>query len=241
MALQKYHTRVVLYALPLGSDAAWRNPCGGQGWRYDSRGLIELEGVGAPEYAPGHPRYVICANTWQNFRCEIADAALRHQLPISWVLAIASVETGAWSSNRSRQAGMVSPAGALGVMQIMPATAEGLGYAPEQMLQPAQNIDAGARLMAQLDARVEGGLPAICGPYNSGQLCCDAPSCRVGCQNGFQVCTASDYPGAAVRFNNTAIRYLQLGPCSRLGSLLGFGLIAVGVGGALKWADRRYH
>lgn len=139
---------------------------------------------------------------------------------------------------------MVSYAGAIGVMQVMPATAQGLGYRPEEMFEPATNIDAGAKLIRQLDDRLQGGLPAICGPYNSGQLCCDSPNCRPGCQNAFRVCTHSDYPGAAVRYNNTAVRYLSLAPCSRAGTLLGFGLLAVGIGGVIKWADRgrrRYH
>ena len=40
-----------------------------------------------------------------------------------------------------------SAAGALGLCQIMPATAGDLGLRPEQLLQPALNLDAGARLL----------------------------------------------------------------------------------------------
>lgn len=226
--------------LPLAATETPANPCGGLGWATRPNHEIVLETGSAPRYEPGTGRYLLCEQTWQNFHCELADAALRHALPISWVLAIACVETGPWSSSRAHQAAMESPAGALGVMQIMPATAEALGYAPQEMLEPAKNIDAGARLISQIAARVGGGLPAICGPYNSGQLCCDSPGCRAGCQNDYRICTAGDYPGAALRYNNTAVRYLRLVPCSRFGTALGFALIAVGIGGAVKWSDRQH-
>lgn len=231
---------MALYALPLGDAGGWQNPCGGQRWRFSPDGLIELEGAGVPEYGPGHARFDVCKNTWKHFRCEMGDAALRYDVPIPWILALACVETGPWSGSRIQQAEMVSYAGAIGVMQIMPQTAEGLGYRPEEMFNPSKNIDAGAKLIRRLDERVEGGLPAICGPYNSGQLCCDTGSCRPGCQNALRICTHSDYPGAAIRYNNTALRYLSLAPCSRWGTIVGFSLIAVGVAGALKWADQHY-
>lgn len=227
-----------MYAQPLG-QTGYQNPCGGRGWRYTEAEQIAVEGLGVPRYEPGHARFDQCAATWENFRCELTAAAARHGVPASWLLALACVETGPWSGSRAQQAAMVSPAGALGVMQIMPATAKGFGYRPDDMLDARKNIDVGAELVAQLDARVSGGLPAICGPYNSGQLCCDSGGCGPGCQNDYRICTHSDYPGTAIRYNNTALEYFDLSPCARFGTLLGFGLLAVGVGGMIKWADRR--
>ncbi len=231
----------VLPSLPqgaLGAQSGWQNPCGGLGWRYDGH-LIEIKGRGAVAYEPGHPRYAVCAWTWENWRCPMADAAARHGIPMSWILAIACVETGPWAEDPAEQAGKVSYAGARGIMQIMPTTAESLGYNPDDMFDAATNIDAGARLLAQLDRRLSGGLPALCGPYNSGRTCCDDPQCRPGCENPYLICTESDYPGAAIRYNNTAVRYFSMAPCSRMGTLLGFGLLAVGAGGFYKWWQRR--
>jgi len=42
----------------------------------------------------------------------------------------------------------VSKAGAIGLMQIMPATGEELGYSVPELLNPEKNIEAGARYMA---------------------------------------------------------------------------------------------
>lgn len=50
----------------------------------------------------------------------------------------------AWVESRGNQAA-VSPAGAIGVMQLMPATARGLGVDPTNL---HQNIEGGVRLLA---------------------------------------------------------------------------------------------
>lgn len=44
----------------------------------------------------------------------------------------------------------VSPKGALGLAQVMPATAREMGYSPSDMKDPALSIDAGARYMARM-------------------------------------------------------------------------------------------
>ena len=67
-------------------------------------------------------------------------ATTRYGLPPNLLVAQAGVESGF-------RPGAVSPAGAQGVLQLMPATARALGV--QDPMNPQQNIDGGARLMQQ--------------------------------------------------------------------------------------------
>jgi soluble lytic murein transglycosylase-like protein len=59
----------------------------------------------------------------------------------------------------------VSPKGALGVMQLMPATARQLGV--EDPFDPRESVDAGAKLLKTL-LNTYGSLPLALGAYNAG-------------------------------------------------------------------------
>lgn len=86
-----------------------------------------------------------------------ADATSRYRLPPGLLQAVAQKESG-------MRTDAVSPAGARGLMQLMPGTARELGVDP---MVPAQAVDGAARyLRAQLDAfgRVDLALAA----YNAG-------------------------------------------------------------------------
>lgn len=92
----------------------------------------------------------------------ISRVARRHDLPPALVQAVASVESGLDPS-------AVSPKGARGAMQLMPAVAAryGLG-APDAWRDAERNIDAGARHLKDLLARYQGNVPLALAAYNAG-------------------------------------------------------------------------
>ena len=60
----------------------------------------------------------------------------------------------------------VSSAGALGLMQLMPATARGLGVT--DALDPAQNIEGGVKFLSQLLSHYNGNTQLAVAAYNAG-------------------------------------------------------------------------
>lgn len=198
------------------------NPCGGQRWDMRSDGLIEVEGQGTPHYEPTDTRFAWMMQSWENWSDLILDAAAHYNLPASWILGIMSIESGLWSADPTKQAAVVSSAGARGLMQVMPATAEGLGFGADDMFQPDKAIDAGALLLSKLAKQTGGQLPQMAAIYNSGRACNDGRF-----SNAWNLAMADDYAGIVIKFNNSAVMYLDMSP--RRGKLLAG--IAIGAGG----------
>jgi soluble lytic murein transglycosylase-like protein len=128
--------------LEIGDDGTARQI--GQGWP-----------AAAPAQTPARPA---ASSPPPAFRAAIAAAAARYDLSPDLLDAVAQSESG-------YDPDVVSPAGAIGVMQLMPATARSLGVDPRD---PTQNILGGAaHLRAQLD-RFDGAVDLALAAYNAG-------------------------------------------------------------------------
>jgi soluble lytic murein transglycosylase-like protein len=88
-----------------------------------------------------------------------ADAGERYGLDSVLIKAMAYAES-------TFRPGAVSSSGAMGLMQLMPATAEALGVSDP--FDPWQNVDGGARYLSQLLDRFNGNTLLAVAAYNCG-------------------------------------------------------------------------
>ena len=91
---------------------------------------------------------------------EIERTAARHGVDPRLVEAVVRVESAG-------DPGAVSPKGALGLMQLMPARAAALGV--QDAFDPAANLDGGVRHLRDLLARYDGNLSLALAAYNAGE------------------------------------------------------------------------
>lgn len=88
----------------------------------------------------------------------VTQAALNNGLPPAIVHSVARAES-------AYRADALSPKGAIGVMQLMPATAASLKADPND---PEQNIEAGARYLRELLEKYDGDSVKALAAYNAG-------------------------------------------------------------------------
>lgn len=94
----------------------------------------------------------------------VHKAAAANRLSPSLVDAVIRQESGGYPC-------AVSDKGALGLMQLMPATAAQMGVS--EPFDVTQNVDAGTRLLADLMERYHGDLNRVLGAYNAGPAAVD--------------------------------------------------------------------
>ncbi|HIQ07867.1 MAG TPA: lytic transglycosylase domain-containing protein, partial [Thiotrichaceae bacterium] len=96
----------------------------------------------------------------QPYLVEITAAAKKHKVDPHLIRSVIAIE-----SCYNKKA--VSHAGAQGLMQLMPATAERFGV--DDSFDSKQNVFAGARYLRYLHLRFKGDLSKILAGYNAGE------------------------------------------------------------------------
>ena len=106
---------------------------------------------------------------YKSVRPHLQKAAERTGVEYELLKAVIAVESGFDTA-------AVSPKGAVGLMQLMPATAERFGVAAsksrsmqQQLVDPAVNIPAGARYLSYLMSLFPGRLDLVLAAYNAGE------------------------------------------------------------------------
>ena len=90
----------------------------------------------------------------------IREAAYRHGVDEALVKAVIRVES-------DFHARAVSPKGALGLMQLMPATAR--RHRVQRVFEPRDNVDGGVQHLRYLLSRYNGNLTKVLAAYNAGE------------------------------------------------------------------------
>jgi soluble lytic murein transglycosylase-like protein len=123
-------------------------------------GEIELPPATVRGFVPDEVLDEVQAPAGSDLRALATAAARRHGLDPALVLAVVAVESGFRPE-------AVSPKGAEGLMQLMPATAGSLGV--RDALDPEQNLDAGVRHLGSLLTLYGGDLGLALAAYNAGE------------------------------------------------------------------------
>lgn len=147
-------------------EAAWvSGKCSPLRWRTLPGDVIEIEGRGVPK-TKAWPKAV---ETWRGL---IFAAADRFDVPAHWIAGIMALESGGSPL-------LESPAGAAGLMQLMPTTAAYLakleGLPPpnhDDVLRPEINIRLGVRYMRDLLKKFDRQYPLVGAAYNAGDVYC---------------------------------------------------------------------
>ena len=90
----------------------------------------------------------------------VREAAERHRIDPALVRAVIETESN-WN------AGAISRKGAVGLMQLIPTTAQRFGV--DDLYSPQQNVDAGVRYLKTLLERYNGNLDLALAAYNAGE------------------------------------------------------------------------
>ena len=134
----------------------------------DANGVLTITNAGAQRpttVEPGasdqtarsiRPARPLAANLQQH----VEQAARVHAIDPALLNAIIAVE-----SDNSRVA--VSPKGAIGLMQVLPHT--GRRFGANDLFNPAQNVEAGARYIRVLAAMFNNDLALVLAAYNAGE------------------------------------------------------------------------
>ena len=149
---------------PRGSRKGGSNPAGGTPKGADAN-IAEQMNKGSENRA-AQSGAMLLSHSAQSSRANpaldqvINDAAYRHRIDPALVKAVINTESG-WNARA------ISRKGALGLMQLIPSTAQRFGVA--NAFDPAQNIEGGTTYLRALLDRYNGDLTKSLAAYNAGE------------------------------------------------------------------------
>jgi soluble lytic murein transglycosylase-like protein len=124
---------------------------------------------GVPQASQALLAMVEASPGYQVAKSALRDAARRHDIDYELLQALVATESGF-------DAQAVSPKGALGLMQVLPATAQRYGLAPDKrgtveskLFDPRINIATGSRYLHDLIAMFPNRLELALAAYNAGE------------------------------------------------------------------------
>lgn len=120
--------------------------------------------VEPPSVVPSRQRTAAAGTAHQAAGIPLQYSAVIAQLSVLYDLPPALIEALVWQESRWQE-NAVSPAGARGLTQLMPATARELGVNPDD---PIANLTGGARYLRQQLNRFNGDLGRALAAYNAG-------------------------------------------------------------------------
>lgn len=183
---------------------------------------------------PGMAQKLANVERWSDLARKIG---IPNGTPRHWTLGVIFAESGG-------DPNAVSSVGARGLMQVMPATAAGLGYDPDTMFSPAPNVGAGTTLLG--DFRDKGfDFPACLSMYNAGpggppmrpKLSPNSPWGYVENENYIitAVMAANYFRRKEFMGSKSGGLTIEQGVAQKFAPLLFFGLAYVALGGKTYW------
>jgi len=97
----------------------------------------------------------------------IREQAQAQGVPVNFALSLAFAENGFRQFDQKGKV-ILSPVGAVGIMQVMPGTGKEYGFSRQDLTDPEKNIQAGVSVLKDFLSRSNGDSMVAAGMYNAG-------------------------------------------------------------------------
>lgn len=160
LALTLVNSFPAAYAGPLQPEESSSAASSEQLRIYDAP--VPVARIGIPTARPQARKSTVRRSRATVYQPLIDDVAARYEIDPDLIRSIAHVESG-------HNPRAVSPKGAQGLMQVMPATAKRFGVSGPQLSDPAVNLGVAAQYLKRLQGLYGNNLPLVLAAYNAGE------------------------------------------------------------------------